>query len=169
MASRSRGRELAVQILYQYDFSGYSLERVIELFWQKTKADKGTKLFTEELVDGVCDCLDELDLEIGAYLKNWTLDRIVTLDKIILQLAFYELLYNQDVPWRVVLDEAVVLAKMFSGDKSATFINGVLHAWATKNRQGDDGKEEAETYVDDIAETGDEPDSESSTTPSSTP
>lgn len=139
MASRSRGRQLAVQVLYQYEYSGYPQDRVRELFWQGVKEDAGTRRFTDELVEGVLDCIDELDLEIGAYLKNWSLERIVSLDKIVLQLAFYELLYNQAVPWRVVVDEAVVLAKMYSGDKSATFINGILHAWATKNRPGDTG------------------------------
>lgn len=134
MASRSRGRELAIQVLYQYEYSGYTPERVLELFWRNIKTDIGTRRFCEELVVGVLDCLHELDQEIIAYLKNWTLDRIVSLDHIIMKLAFYELIYAQDVPWRVVVEEAVVLARMYSSEKSVAFINGVLHAWVTKNR-----------------------------------
>ena len=135
MASRSRGRQFAVQILYQKAFSEYDTEKVLELFWRNVSADSGTRTFSEELVEGVLDAQTELELEITGYLKNWTLDRIVFLDKVVLQIAFYELLYAQDIPWRVVVDEAVMLAKLFSSDKSATFINGILHAWATKNRQ----------------------------------
>lgn len=136
MASRSRGRELAVQVLYQHEYTGYSLERGLELFWMNLKEDAGTRRFTQEIVEGVLDCVGELNMEISAYLKNWTLDRIVSLDRIVLQIGFYELLYNQDVPWRVVIDEAMMLANMYSSEKSATFINGVLHAWVTKNRLG---------------------------------
>ncbi len=142
MASRSRGRELAVQMIYQHKFSGHELETDMELFWQGAKADAGTREFTEFLVRGVIDHASELDLEISAYLKNWTLDRIVLIDRIILQLAFFELLQTSDIPWRVVVDEAVVLGKMFNSDKSGTFINGVLHAWATKNRKDSAAQDE---------------------------
>ncbi len=134
MASRSRGRQFAVQALYQLDFTKDPLERVLELFWPGVKADSGTRKFTEEIIEGVVGARHELELEITAYLKNWTLDRIVLIDKIILEIAFYELLYSRDIPWRVVIDESVELAKMFTSDKSATFINGVHNAWATKNR-----------------------------------
>ena len=133
MASRSRSRQLALQVIYQNGFSGKELEDDFTVFWQGTKADEGTRRFTEHLARGVIDHADQLDLEIGAYLVNWSLDRIVLLDRIILQIAFYELLHEDDVPWRVVLDEAVVLGKMFSGEKNAVFINGVLHAWAKNN------------------------------------
>ncbi len=145
MASRSRGRELAVQVLYQYDFSGYELERALELFWLNLKEDAGTRRFTQELVEGVLDCRRELDMEITAYLKNWSLERIVVLDRIVLEIGFYELLYNQDVPWKVVVDEAVALANLYSSEKSANFINGVLHAWVTQNRLGGESLPAVET------------------------
>lgn len=137
MASRSHARQLAVQLLYQHEFSGYSLERVFQIFWESAKSDSGTRRFAESLVEGVLEEEDALDLEITAYLKNWTMDRIASLDRIILRLAFYELIHATDVPWRVAVDEAVSLTKMFSSDKSATFVNGVLHAWSTKNCKED--------------------------------
>ena len=135
MASRSHGRQLAVQMLYQHMFSGYEPEKVFELFWRGAKADEVTREFCENLTQGVLDNRDQLDLEVGAYLKNWSLDRIAVIDRLILEIAFYELVYSQDVPWKVVIDEAVNLGKLFSSDKSATFINGVLHAWATQNKE----------------------------------
>ena len=133
MTSRSRGRQFAVQMIYQHHFSGYELERDLELFWRGAKTDNGTRRFTEFLVRGVTDHQTELDMEVSAYLKNWTIDRIVLIDRIILQIAFFELLHTEDVPWKVVVDEAVVLTQSFNSD-STTFVNGVLHAWATKNR-----------------------------------
>lgn len=164
MASRSRARELAVQILYQHEFSGYSLNQVLSTFWNGAKSDSGTRRFAESLVEGVLEEEDALDLEITAYLKNWTMDRIASLDRIVLRIAFYELIHAPDVPWRVAVDEAVALAKMFSSDKSATFVNGVLHAWSSKNRQGSEATEEsqeAEPIVDhendEIKETPQEP------------
>ena len=141
MTSRRRGRQFAVQILYQKEFSEYALERVLELFWQSAKADAGTRNFAEDLAMGVLDNRQELDLEISAYLKNWSLDRIAAMDHFVLQIGFYELLHQQDVPWKVVIDEAVNLAKMFSSEKSATFINGVLHAWASRNRSEENPSE----------------------------
>jgi len=137
MASRSRGRQFAVQIIYQKTFSDYDLAKTLELFWRDIAVDGETRRFSENLAKGVLDRQAELDLEISAYLKNWTLDRIAVIDRIVLQLAFYELIHSGDIPWKVVIDEAVNLAKMFSSDKSALFINGVLHAWAQKNRGAD--------------------------------
>ena len=86
-------------------------EQVFDLFWRSMKTDAGTRDFTEQLVEGVQDRLTELDLEIDAYLKNWSPDRIVVTDRIILRLAFFELLFRPEVPWKVVLDEAVTLAQ----------------------------------------------------------
>ena len=137
MASRSRGREFAVQMIYQHKFSGNALEKDMELFWGSAKADAGTRDFTEFLVRGVVDHATEMDMEISAYLKGWTLERIVLIDRIILQIAIFELTQTTETPWRVVVDEAVVLGRMFNTDKSGTFINGVLHAWTTKNRAGE--------------------------------
>ncbi len=144
MASRSRGRQLAIQMLYQQHFSGYDLDRVEELFWKTQEADPETRAFCKELVLGVMEHRDQLDLEIQAYLKNWSLERIAILDRMALQVAFVELLYSREVPTKVVIDEAVTLANMFSGESSATFINGVLHAWATTNRGEEMGSEKNE-------------------------
>ncbi len=134
MASRSRGRQFAVQIIYQKMFANYDLGQTLDLFWRDIEVDEETRVFSQDLAMGVLDRQAGLDLEISAYLKNWSLDRIAVIDRIVLELAFYELIHVTDIPWKVAIDEAVTLAKMFSSEKSATFINGVLHAWALKNR-----------------------------------
>lgn len=137
MSSRSRGRQFAVQMIYQFEFSGDPLDHILHHFWRNIEADQTTRAFSSQLARGVIEERRELDLEINGYLKNWTLDRIATLDRIILELALFELLAKDiEVPWKVVIDEAVTLAKMFGTDKSPTFINGVLHAWCARNSEG---------------------------------
>lgn len=152
MASRSRGRQLAIQMLYQHFLSGYDFERVAELFWRSQDADAATREFCGDLVTGVLDHRPQLDMEIQAYLKNWSLERIAILDRMTMEVAFLELLYYREIPTKVVIDEAVTLANMFSGESSATFINGVLHAWATNNRGeelGPDPEEKAAVADED--------------------
>lgn len=153
MSSRSRGRQFAVQMIYQYEFSGDPLDHILHHFWRNIEADQTTREFSSQLARGVLEQRTELDLEIGGYLKNWTLDRIANLDRIILELALFELLAKDiEVPWKVVIDEAVTLAKMFGTDKSPTFINGVLHAWCARNSDGfDEPAEAAGAVIDDEA------------------
>lgn len=134
MASRSHGRQLTVQLIYQTLFSEYPFEDAARIFWEQHETDDTTRHFSTTLARGVLDNRTQLDLEITGYLKNWSLDRIVTLDRIILEMAFFELIHTPQVPWKVVIDEAVMLGKLFSSEKSAVFINGVLHAWVTRNR-----------------------------------
>ena len=134
MASRSRARQFAIQILYQIEFSGYETERVFELFFEGQESDKKTAEFAEDLVEGVLANAPQLDLEIDAYLRGWTLDRISRLDHLVLRLALHELIEQPNLPWKVIVDEAVNLAHMFSGPHSASFVNGLLHAWCEANR-----------------------------------
>jgi len=135
MASRSRSRQFAVQLLYQYRMSGYELERVLQLYWSQHEIDPTTQAYAERIVRGVLADEATFDLEINQYLKHWSLDRIVKIDHIILQIAMYELMHETEIPWKVVVDEAVNLAHSFCSDKSVSFVNGVLHAWCETNRE----------------------------------
>jgi len=132
MASRSRSRQLALQLLFQKNFTP-DHPQAISHFWEENPVDEVTRSFCDELVEGVTTHQSNLDFEIAAYLKNWTIDRIATTDKLILRLAFYELTIAKKVPWKVVIDEAIALSKLFSSEKSHNFINGVLHAWSSQN------------------------------------
>lgn len=137
MSSRSLARTHAVQILYQIEFSGYTPQRAMDLFYREGGAILTTREFSCELVEGVLKHQANLDMEIRDYLRGWSLERIARLDHLVLRLAFYELMYDASQPWRVVLDEAVTLAKSFSGLTSASFVNGVLHAWCEANPRDD--------------------------------
>ncbi|MCB1052700.1 MAG: transcription antitermination factor NusB [Acidobacteria bacterium] len=137
MASRSRARQFAIQILYQIEFSGYDTERVFELFFEGQESDPKTADFAKDLVEGILDKAPQLDLEINEYLRGWTLERISRLDHLVLRLAVYELMEQPNLPWKVIVDEAVNLAQMFSGQSSASFVNGLLHAWCEANRSGE--------------------------------
>lgn len=132
MASRSRSRQYALQLLFQKEFAPET-PQAMEHFWAENPTDEVTRDFCDELMEGVEEHSQALDLEISAYLKNWTIERIARMDKLILRIAFYELTISKKVPWKVVIDEAIMLGKLFSTDKSPTFINGVLHAWSTQN------------------------------------
>ncbi len=152
MATRRHGREWALQMLVQTDLNpGMSLDMTIPKFWHQQwtcrmeeKRDRGEalsetsgspadqvapltiRLFSENLVRGVMMHLDELDEKIGQYARNWSINRIGSVERNVLRLAFYELLYCSDVPAPVVLNEAIDLAKYFSNADSGRFVNGIL-------------------------------------------
>ena len=92
------------------------------------------KAFIQALVEGVCAHTEELDGRISAYLRDWPLERIAKVDLAILRLSFYELLYLEDAPETVVINEAVEMAKRYSTDKSGAFVNGVLGALCRREK-----------------------------------
>lgn len=131
-SNRHLGRIVALQSLYEFDFrqdcgdktadlSGI-LDRNIERY-QETIDDKD---FIRSLVDGVEDSHDKLDDVIRPIAPEWPIDQIARIDRNILRIAIWELHYSSDVPPKVVINEAVELAKAFGGDNSSKFINGVL-------------------------------------------
>lgn len=124
---RRLARELAVQFLYQFDLAGGSLEEALPLFWQTQPevGDTGRK-FTEELVHGVIERRAVIDESIVKYTENWDLPRIAAVDRNILRLAMYEMLYRDDIPPVVSINEAVDIAKKFSTRESGSFVNGIL-------------------------------------------
>ena len=154
MATRRQGREWALQMLFQADLNpGQDLETTIPNFWRQqwtcyveAKRDKNPdvkidlvedfleecvappkiRLFAEELVRGVRKNLAEIDARIFGYLKNWPLHRMGSIERNVLRLAFYEMLFCPDVPRAVVLNEAIDIAKYFSNADAGRFVNGVL-------------------------------------------
>jgi len=124
---RRIARELAVQFLYQFDVSGGSMEEALPLFWQ-TQAEVGEdgRRFAEELVHGVVERRAAIDERIAKYTENWDLPRIAAVDRNILRLAMYEMLYRDDIPPVVSINEAVDIAKKFSTRESGAFVNGIL-------------------------------------------
>ncbi len=124
--SRSRCREWALQFLYQADFAGQRLREDLERFWQHFHPEEGVPAYLGELAGGVASHLEELDALIVRYSEHWRLERMTAVDRNILRLAAYELLYQPDIPSKVAINEAVELAKRFGSENSGAFVNGLL-------------------------------------------
>ncbi len=125
MGSRHQARERALQILFQYDIHGKP-GVWLEEFWKPLKDSEDTKIFAEQLVKGVLERKIELDRVIGRYATNWTVSRMQVVDRNILRLGAYELLWVDEVPAKVAVNEAIELAKDFGDEEAAKFVNGVL-------------------------------------------
>jgi len=124
--SRSRCRELALQFLYQVEFAGKRQEEEVARFWQHFHKGSKTPAYLLQLVQGVAGHLEELDGLIVQYSEHWRLERMAAVDRNLLRLAAYELLYQPKVPPKVVINEAVELAKQFGTEASGAFVNGIL-------------------------------------------
>ncbi|BCA56825.1 N utilization substance protein B-like protein [Nitrospira sp. KM1] len=125
MGSRHQSRERALQILFQYDIHGKPGVWLDE-FWNECKAADDVKAFAERLVQGVLEHKSELDALIGRYATNWKVSRMQIVDRNILRLGTYELLWLDDVPAKVTVNEAIELAKDFGDEEAAKFVNGIL-------------------------------------------
>jgi len=151
MGKRREARERAVQFLFQHDLNPpENLDRALGQFWESQRAaaiaeEKGAarwgqetelppptpdeaavRLFAEPLIRGTLEHRDELDTHITKRAKNWELHRIAAVDRNILRLAIYEMLYREDIPPVVSINEAVDIAKKFSTEDSGKFVNGIL-------------------------------------------
>jgi len=124
---RRHARELAVQFLYQRDLSADDPGEALWYFWQtQEEVPAATKQFAEELVRGVVANQAVVDEKISRYTEHWELSRIATVDRNILRLAIFEMLYRDDIPPVVSINEAVEIAKKFSTRESGAFVNGIL-------------------------------------------
>lgn len=119
---RRLAREKAIQALFQIDVSNTDIDDAKAFVLDGEETDP----FFEQLVDHTLLHLNAIDQTIKAHLENWRLDRIGNVDRAILRLAIYEIKYENDIPVNVTMNEAVELAKVFGGDESSRFVNGVL-------------------------------------------
>lgn len=119
---RRTAREKALQTLFQIDVSNIDPKEAITHALDEQESDP----FFEELVFGVLEQKDKLDDMISQHLVNWKLDRIANVDRAILRLSVYEMVYQEDIPVSVSMNEAIELAKLFGDDKAPKFVNGVL-------------------------------------------
>ena len=127
MGSRRQAREAAVQILYLRDINPHeALDDSLTRFWENQNCDAETKAFAEVLARGTLEKRPDIDEQIKKVTENWDLDRIAAVDRNILRLAIYEMMFCADVPPNVVLNEAIDLAKYFSNAEAGRFVNGVL-------------------------------------------
>ena len=125
MGPRHQARERALQILFQYDIHGKP-GLWLDEFWKPLKDTEEMKAFAEQLVAGVLEHKKDVDTLIGRYATNWTISRMQIVDRNILRIGAYELLWLDEVPAKVTMNEAIELAKDFGDDEAAKFVNGIL-------------------------------------------
>ncbi len=126
MGMRRRSRELALQFLYQLDISKIDIDDVINLFWEHFDCVDKIREFSNVIINGVSSNKDEIDKMIVLYARNWDIDRMASIDRNILRIAVYEMMYLEDIPVNVIINEAVELAKKYSTSESGKFVNGIL-------------------------------------------
>jgi transcription antitermination factor NusB len=127
MRKRTQAREAALQILYQYEMNPVPVRELMDNYWNNNEPvlDE-VRMFAEKLVAGTVAQIKELDEVIARAAQNWHLERMAVIDRNILRFAAYELLYMDDVPPKVTINEAVNIAKRFSQEESGKFVNGIL-------------------------------------------
>lgn len=129
--SRHRAREAALQMLYQWEVGRLSMIEVRQTFWAHDDEDgeplsRDLREFAMALADGVAARVAELDPLITAAAEHWRIERMNVLDRLILRIALYEFLHAPETHAKVIINEALELARSFSGDESVRFVNGIL-------------------------------------------
>ena len=145
IAARHRAREAALQMLYQWEIGRVSAQEAVRTYWPGRDAppspedehadavpeavvDENNRTWANALVAGTIARVAETDELIAKHLKNWRIERVAVVDKLVMRLAIYELLTEQETPARVIINEALELARTFSGEEPVPLINGVLDA-----------------------------------------
>ncbi|MGD9252796.1 MAG: transcription antitermination factor NusB [Holophagae bacterium] len=132
MGTRRRARELALQLLYQFELTDASPEEMQAGFEEWRNAGDGVRAFADDLLRGTLDRLVEIDGELKEQTTHWRLERLAAVDRNILRLAMYELIYESDTPPAVVIDEAIEIAKKYGAKDSGRFVNGVLDGFVKR-------------------------------------
>jgi len=129
MRKRTKAREYVLQMLYQVDITQGAWQEILENFCSSSdRQDLSGELkdFSAELLAGVIEHLEEIDKKISKYAANWQLERMAFVDRNIMRLGCFELLFRADIPPKVAINEAVELAKKYSGLESGKFVNAIL-------------------------------------------
>lgn len=126
-----------MQVLYQVEMTDTEPRQVLPLFWREQEISSETRDFATEIVEGTYRNREEIDQLIEKHSAHWRLSRMAVVDRNILRLAAYELLYRRDIPINVTLDEAIEIAKKFGTEESGAFINGILDPMAKGVTKGD--------------------------------
>lgn len=127
MRKRTLSREMVLKILYQAEMTRRDITTAKDVFWsEKEKVEAVVKEFTEYLATGVAKHLTEIDNMIRKYATNWQIDRMAVIDRNVLRLGVFELLYAEEIPPKVSINEMVDLAKKYGDAESGKFVNGIL-------------------------------------------
>ncbi len=124
--ARKTARQVAMQLIYQYELGGDGVSSTIEESMEKPDLNAEDMLYIQAMLDGTNEHQDDLDDLIAKYAVGWKTERIAKVDLSILRLAIYEMLYREDIPESVSINEAIELAHTYSTPEAASFINGIL-------------------------------------------
>jgi N utilization substance protein B len=129
--ARHQAREAALQMLYQWEVGRQPMEEVLERFWahgpdEAVAMPEQFRVFAAQLAVGVSERVEQLDPTIAEAAQHWRIERMNVLDRLILRLALYEFLHQPETPAKVIINEALELARTFSGDEAVRFVNGIL-------------------------------------------
>jgi transcription antitermination protein NusB len=129
---RRRAREASLQMLYQWEVGRSSADESVASYWPEHDADHALgeplREFANSLVRGTVARVKDIDALLTAHAQNWRVERMAVIDRLVLRLAIYELLAEAGTPARVVINEALELARTYSGDEAVGFVNGILDA-----------------------------------------
>jgi len=131
MSNRHLARTIAMQTMFSWDFNGkqeQDLEVLIKHNFQQFAPKFNDHGFVKAIINGVIDNITEIDGYITKYATEWPLDQITIVDRNILRIGVYELIFDKDIPAKVAINEAIEIAKTFGGESSGKFVNGVLGA-----------------------------------------
>jgi N utilization substance protein B len=132
MGTRRRAREIALQLLYQFELTDASPEEMQAGFEEWRNASESVREFADILLRGTLGRIGEIDEQLVHQTTHWRLERLAAVDRNILRLAMYELIYDPDTPHAVVIDEAIEIAKKFGTKDSGRFVNGVLDGFVKR-------------------------------------
>jgi len=126
MGSRRKARELALQMLFQWEVGDHTVEHVVSTFLASKKLDADVESFARGLFEGAVKDVEALDRALRERAEHWRPERMAAVDRNVIRLALYELLHHPQTPSAVVINEALEIARRFSGKDSVEFVNGVL-------------------------------------------
>jgi len=126
MGSRRKSRELALQMMYQWELGGHTPEHVLKTFLASKKLDADVETFARTLFEGAVGEVEALDRALAGRAEHWKVERMAAVDRNVLRVALYELLHCPETPPKVVINEALEIARRYSGEDSVEFVNGVL-------------------------------------------
>lgn len=127
MRKRTLGRENALIILYQADISRRAIELSAEKYWtEQESVDETVKKFTTYLILGIDKNLEAINQKITQYATNWQIKRMAIIDRNVMRIGVFEMIYSMDIPPKVAINEAVELAKKYGDTESSKFVNGIL-------------------------------------------
>ena len=134
--SRRKAREIALQALFQFDFTKNDDENLIEMLIKETKGlNQQSILFTREIIKGTIANLEAIDATIKTVSNDWKIECMAAVDRNIVRMAVYELKFNsEDTAPKIIINEAIEIAKIFGSDESSRFVNGILGALIKKDK-----------------------------------